>query len=316
MFLPATNDENFEEIEITNLFRREKEELVLLTPPNDHLGIIIDSGCSRHVCGAAFKEYLHDWREGPEVTVRVADGNPHTSKKYGIFRALVETAKGPQKITIKDVLYVEAIRSMLVSVSMLCSNGYTVDFSGNKCVLHDPQGQTLEVMKKASEQLFRLPLTSSHSQKKSDNTDVKKGNNPVFPNMVKDSFIAPLTKSMSENIQKWHNALGHPGMNMMTSLSKNGRIPEFTKSDIADVIGRCPACNMAKARALPPPQESGSKVTKVLERIHCDTVTSLPATMGGKTGFSLIVDEFSKFVDIRLITQKNEMQDHIKDFVA
>src|SRR6185312_16950385 len=42
----------------------------------------------------------------------------------------------------------------------------------------------------------------------------------------------------------------------------------------------------------------------------------LPATASGKTGFSLIVDKYSKFIDVCLISQKNETQDHIKDFVA
>ncbi len=37
--------------------------------------------------------------------------------------------------------------------------------------------------------------------------------------------------------------------------------------------------------------------------------------MSGKTGFSLIVDEYSKFVDIQLIIRKNETQDHIKEFI-
>ena len=88
------------------------------------------------------------------MTVRVVDGNPHTSRRYGTFRVLVTTKNGMKCVTIRDVLYMEAIQSMLVSVSMLCSNGYTVDFCGNKCTLHDPQGQTIEVMKKAGENLF------------------------------------------------------------------------------------------------------------------------------------------------------------------
>ncbi len=52
-----------------------------------------------------------------------------------------------------------------------------------------------------------------------------------------------------------------------------------------------------------------------MQRIHCDAVTGLPLTMSGKTGFSLIVDEYSKFVDVRLIVRKNKMQDHIKEFI-
>jgi len=290
-FLPA--EKVCDEFDYANPFRREKEELILLTPPGDQLDVIIDSGCSRHVCGSAFEEYLYEWREGPEVMVRVADGNPHTSKKYGTFRAQVVTAKGPRQITIKDVLYVEAIRSMLVSVSMLCSNGYTIDFHGNQCILHDPQGQTLKVMKKAHEQLFKLPLMSTNSQKNSRKYDNRKDMDYKLPNMVKDGFIVSVTKLTSENIQRWHNSLGHPGINVMATLSKNGKIPDFRKSDIADVISRCVACNMAKARALPAPEISANRATKVMEQIHCDAVTGLPATMNGKTGFSLIVNEFS-----------------------
>ena len=81
------------------------------------------------------------------------------------------------------------------------------------------------------------------------------------------------------------------------------------------MTGKCKACNMAKARALPVPQESKNRVEKPMQWIHCDAVTRLPLTMSGKTGFSLIVDEYSKCVDVWLIMRKNEMQDHIKDFV-
>ena len=86
-FLPAENDKYGDPNEIKNLFRRENEEMVLLTLPNDQLWIVIDSGCSIHVCGAAFAKYMSEWHDGPEVTVRVADGSPHISKRYGTFRA-------------------------------------------------------------------------------------------------------------------------------------------------------------------------------------------------------------------------------------
>jgi hypothetical protein len=72
---------------------------------------------------------------------------------------------------------------------------------------------------------------------------------------------------------------------------------------------------MAKVRALLVLQESGNQVEKPMQRIHCNAVTGLPPTMSGKTGFSLIVDEYSKFVDVRLIIRKNKTQDHIKEFI-
>ncbi len=122
-------------------------------------------------------------------------------------------------------------------------------------------------------------------------------------------------RTMLEDIWKWHNSLGHPGTNMMNSLSKLGKILKFLKMDIASVVSHCDACNMAKARVGPILDKSTNKVTKMMERIHCDAVTGLPPTMGGKMGFSLIVNEHSKFIDVQLILRKNETQDHIKEFV-
>jgi hypothetical protein len=154
MHLPGENHESNEEYDVENLWGRKDDKILLAVPPEERLEIIIDSGCSRHVCGATFKPYLSEWRTGPEVRVRVADGNKHTSNTYGTLQAMVETANGVQEMTIRDVLYVEPIHSMLVSVSMLCSNGYKVNFEENRCTLQDPKGNALEALKKARDQLF------------------------------------------------------------------------------------------------------------------------------------------------------------------
>ncbi len=123
------------------------------------------------------------------------------------------------------------------------------------------------------------------------------GANTELPN-IERCAVAMDTRTTSENIRIWHNTLEHPGMNMMNSLSKLGKILKFSKMNIASVVSHCDACNMAKARAGPIPDKSTNKATKMMERIHCDAVTRLPPTMGGKTGFSLIVDEHLKFIDV------------------
>ena len=137
-----------------------------------------------------------------------------------------------------------------------------------------------------------------------------------IPEIENNDSITFFSKTTSENIRTWHYSLRHPGIGMMTSLSKNGKIPEFNQADIVEVIMKCPFCNIAKARASLVPDKSENWATKIMERIHCDAVTKLLATFGGKTGFSLIVDEYLKFIDVRLIVHKNETQDHIKEFVA
>ena len=42
----------------------------------------------------------------------------------------------------------------------------------------------------------------------------------------------------------------------------------------------------------------------------------LSSTMDVKTRYSVIVDEYSKFIYVCLISQKNETQDQVKEFVG
>ena len=193
------------------------------------------------------------WRTRPEVRVCIANGKRHSSNLYGDIRVEVETKGGKREILVKDILYVELIHSMLMSVTMMCRNRYAVKFSREKCTLQDPQGCTLEALKRARDQLFCLPITKHLSEKEKILSVLVM--NSIPPNMEKPEEETNLVKT-SNDIQKWHNSFGHLGINMMNSLSKLGKILEFTKSEITEVIKKCRACNMAKARALPVLTES------------------------------------------------------------
>ena len=48
---------------------------------------ILDSGCSRHVCGRQFHDRLTGWHTGPTVSVRVATRHPRAMEM--IFDVLV-----------------------------------------------------------------------------------------------------------------------------------------------------------------------------------------------------------------------------------
>ena len=136
------------------------------------------------------------------------------------------------------------------------------------------------IKKKANDGLFRIPVYKIPEELANS-----------LPNM---EGLKPTLK----DIKIWHDSLGHPGKTMMCKLIEEGRIPKFCYSDVRELISRCSACNLAKARAIPVPKRSRNQVSKTMERIHCDAVTGLPPTVSGKTGFSLIVDEYTKYIDI------------------
>ena len=95
----------------------------------------------------------------------------------------------------------------------------------------------------------------------------------------------------------------------------NGSILRFRYSDVNYVISNCEACNLAKAHTKKTPARTDHLATSPFERIYCNAVMIKHRTEGGKQGFSMIVDEFTKFIDVKLIMRKNKTQDHIKDFV-
>jgi hypothetical protein len=93
LYLPAKENEfcNEEENKVTNLWKQKDKENVMAAHSRDAPEIIINSGCSRHVCGTKMKQHMMEWCHGPRVKVTVADGKTHESNLYGMITATVMT---------------------------------------------------------------------------------------------------------------------------------------------------------------------------------------------------------------------------------
>ena len=259
----------------------------------------------KHACGKAYKDWLVNWRKGPTIGVRVADGTRYTSSSYASLPLRIETDEGPREIYIGEVIYIEEISNLLLSVGALSSKGVEFVIRGDTMQMTIPNGR-VTVRKSEGINLYRLHvLPGSNENRSLLDLPNKEGD------MSANEFHA-----ISEKIQIWHDSLGHPGQKTFINLMALGKIPKFRHADVNCIISECDACNQAKARAHPTPKESEHTASEPLEQIHCDAVMINHQTVGGKKGFSLIVDEFTKFVDVRTITHKNETQVHIQDFVA
>ena len=299
----AQADEVVDDIPILLMDEEEVEEVNITVRENPTGSIrngreaLIDSGCSRHACGKSFKSWLTDWRDGPTVTVKVADGSRYSSSRYASLPVQIDTDKGLKQIVIGEVLYIEELSNLLLSVGAMTAKGVEFAIAKGHMTMILPGG-TVTVPKAMGENLYRLH---------------------VFPidgtNAVHTDLLAFGLHTMEERIQIWHNAIGHPGKKNFIRLMSKGKIPRFRYSDVNRVISNCEACNLAKARAKKTPERTEHPATEPLERIHCDAVMIKHKTMGGSQGFSLIVDEFTKYVDVKLIRKKNETQGHIKEFI-
>jgi hypothetical protein len=123
LYLPAKENEfcNEEGNKVTNLWKQKDKENAMAAHSRDAPEIIIDSGCLRHMCGAEMKQYMMEWHHGPRVKVTVADGKTHKSNLYGTITATVTTKTGPQDVKIDNILYIDKICNMLLSVSRFVS---------------------------------------------------------------------------------------------------------------------------------------------------------------------------------------------------
>ena len=118
------------------------------------------------------------------------------------------------------------------------------------------------------------------------------------------------------NILRSHLIFGHIGSRALNALMKAKVVTLHRASLMNQVIANCASCRLNKIKANPIPGEKLHSAPHPCHSIHCDEVTGLPPSPNGYTGFSLIVDRLTKFVDVKLIRAKNEAVDHIKDFVA
>ena len=72
----------------------------------------------------------------------------------------------------------------------------------------------------------------------------------------------------SNNVQLWHNRLGHPDSKVLLSLFKSGLINEM-KNYALDVILNCSTCKLGKSKNLPFPLHD-SISEQCFELIHSD----------------------------------------------
>ncbi|KAJ9702803.1 hypothetical protein PVL29_004509 [Vitis rotundifolia] len=88
----------------------------------------LDSGCSHHMTGN--KSLFTSFTEFDGGNVTFGDGNMARVKGKGTIYA-------PNIPNLEEVLYVEGLRSNLISISQMCENEFNVQFSQNLCKVFD-----------------------------------------------------------------------------------------------------------------------------------------------------------------------------------
>lgn len=120
-----------------------------------------------------------------------------------------------------------------------------------------------------------------------------------------------LSTRAEEDARCWHAHLGHlnfPAPKKMANEDLVRGMPQIKKVNLL-----WDGCLADKHRHMPFPEKAEYQAERALELVHgdlCGPIT--PPTRGGKKMFLLLVDDFSRFMWIVLLSSKDQAADAIK----
>src|SRR5579862_2626667 len=234
----------------------------------------LDSGCSRHMTGnKSFFETLV-MKKGGNVTF--GDG----SKKRVVRKGTISVPGLP---SLSNALFVDGLKANLISISHLSDEGYSVLFSKHDCFILKPDGQTLLKGMRFSDNCYCLEAS-------------------IVSNHV----------SMDEQIELWHERLGHVNFRDLRTLGKFNCVRGLPKLG-KKANGICGPCQQGKQTKSMHKKGKYLTTKEPLELLHMDLMGPMQTkSLGGKRYIFVCVDDFSRFTWTYFLREKSETFDKFK----
>ncbi|KAK0578805.1 hypothetical protein LWI29_016460 [Acer saccharum] len=234
----------------------------------------LDSGCSRHMTGnKSFFETLV-MEEGGNVTF--GDG----SKRNVVGKGTISVPGLP---SLSNALFVDGLKANLISISHLSDEGYSVLFSKDYCSILKPDGQTLLKGMRSSDNCYCLEAR-------------------IVSNHV----------SMDEQIELWHERLGHMNFRDLRTLGKFNCVRGLPKLG-KKANGICGPCQQGKQTKSMHKKGKYLTTKEPLELLHMDLMGPMQTeSLGGKRYIFVCVDDFSRFTWTYFLREKSETFDKFK----
>lgn len=252
---------------------------------------LVDSGASTHVCGNKSDFSTYRTLDQP-IWVQSMDGNTWPAIGVGDVILTFLHNNHYKQLKINDVLYVAQSCANLLSVSRLTENGYDVLFP--KCSDHcyiQQNNTTVAVGKRHTSRLYCIT---------NENTNIASENGMSTQVMHPD-------KDTKEYLL-WHRRLGHLNFDSMNQLQRN-QLATGISSSLHPLHDRqlCVGCVLGKSHRVAMPKTATTRATRVLELIHSDICGPMEcASLGGKRYFITFVDDYSRYVVVKVMSQKSE----------
>lgn len=249
----------------------------------------IDSGCSTHMTGdRAFFDILD---ESVSIEVVLADGS--VTKSNGIGEGTMKCVDGHGKVRdihFKEVLFIPALDSGLLSVRKLTQKGFNVLFHNSSCDIEDAS-RAIVAQGNLSGNLFVL-------------------------NAANEAKVCAEHRHSANCQHTWHRRFGHRDPVVLDRIKKEGLGTGFEMQDCG-LRQVCEECLAGKFARLPFPKVSGNRAPRILDLVHTDVCGPMKnVTPGGARYLMTLIDDHSRYTVVCLLRQKSDAAGCIKQFVA
>lgn len=246
----------------------------------------LDSGANSHMTNDIlfFKELNTEYRS----TVRVANKDSCTVEGIGEGQVECLTTSGTTKsLKLSKVLYVPDLDSGLISVGSLDHLGYHLKIKNNHMMIFKNDEEI--AVGDSSSQMYKL--------------------------RTPEYAFAVMPQHPENCIHKWHDRFAHRDPKAIRALC-NHNLATGIQIEDCPIKQICENCVKGKITRQPFPKLSATTTEGPLELIHTDLCGPMPtATPGGRRYFMTMIDDYSRYTHVFLLTHKSEAEQVIKDFV-
>lgn len=249
-------------------------------------GWLLDSGATRHVVNN--KSFFTTLDESYKSVIEVASGEKVCVSGIGSGKLRFLSNNGTvNQALVRDVLFAPKMKGNILSVSKLTDNGFDVVFKRSVCEIGRNGKQIAIADRRGNLYELRVP-----------------------------SKVNAVTHGHSDNcIHTLHRVFGHRDPDAIRKMASKQFI-EGMKIVECGIKETCETCVKAKMTRMPFPKESSSKTDEILDLIHTDVCGPMQtATPGGKRYIITIIDDYSRFTVIKLLSHKSEAESAIRQFV-
>ncbi|CAN1825372.1 Retrovirus-related Pol polyprotein from transposon TNT 1-94 [Linum perenne] len=241
------------------------------------------SGCSHNMTGN--KDLFFDLKQVNKG--KVCFGDNSSSKIIGIG-----SIRFNEKTVLDKVFLVEGLKHNLLSISQICGKNKRVIFESNVCYVESFEDHRI--------------LFSGYRR-----GDIYVVN---FHKVQHSEEICLITVKKDEKLA-WHRKLGHVSIGILSKLSSLDLVKGLPKLDKTKDFF-CDACAKGKQTRSSFKSKSDISSKECLDLIHLDLFgPASSSSLGGKSYVFVLVDDFSRYSWIFMLSSKDETFSKFKNFV-